>query len=206
MARLRRRSDENRILATERKAIAESTERAWRAAAQQRVQQIADEEEAMRAAAQEKRARRSAKLAAAEARRGAESDAWVASVVQGESRRIPRLYGWLSILVWSVAAAILVALRSATALGLVIVIPFILIAPGAAFVLLLRLRRLALIATVVSLTAVAVGVLVPSILLYSGIWSPRAAFAAVAGATFATAAVGFFREADGLRRPLKTPR
>lgn len=82
------------------------------------------------------------------------------------------------------------------ALAAAVAVPFVLVAPGAALVLLLRLHDPATGVTVVLLTGIAVGVLVPSILLYAGAWSPPAAFGIVAGATFAASILGMVREDD----------
>lgn len=113
-----------------------------------------------------------------------------------------RVYAWAAIVVWAVVASVFVLIGSATSAGAVVAVPFMLFAPGIVVALLFRFHSLALSATIVILTGIATGVLLPSLLLYTGAWSPGAAFAVVAGGTFATAAPRLFVE----RTPTASPR
>jgi hypothetical protein len=116
-----------------------------------------------------------------------------------------RLVAWLGLSAWCLASAVLVFLFSGASITVVVVVPFVLLAPGIAVVLLLRLPGVALGGTLVLLTAVATSVLVPSILLYAGAWSPRTAFAMVAGATLALTGLGAYDDTfRGRRLPRST--
>jgi hypothetical protein len=101
-----------------------------------------------------------------------------------------RLLGWIALVFWCAVSEVAVSVASGTVVTEVVVVPCALLAPGLALALFLRLRGFALNATLVILVGIAVGVIVPSILLYSGAWSPDGAFAIVVGGTVAAAVGG----------------
>jgi hypothetical protein len=101
----------------------------------------------------------------------------------------------VAIVLWCVAATMLVSSGAGPFAGLLVVIPCVLLAPGLVVVLLLRLRGLALNATVVFLVGLALGVLVPAAFLYARVWSPRGAFAVIAGGTILGASAGIISDA-----------
>jgi hypothetical protein len=107
---------------------------------------------------------------------------------------------------WCAVSEVAVSVASGTVLAEIIVIPCALVAPGLALALFLRFRGIALNATIVILVGIAVGVLVPSILLYVGAWSPKGAFAIVAGGTIAAASGGFASELVGPLRSAQESR
>jgi len=89
----------------------------------------------------------------------------------------------------------LVAFGAGPIAGVLVVLPFVFIAPGLVVVLLLRLRGLALTSTVVLLVGLALGVLVPAVFLYTGSWSPNGAFAVIAAGTVLGASAGIILDA-----------
>jgi hypothetical protein len=95
----------------------------------------------------------------------------------GGFRAARTLEGWstaaLALVVWCVVSAVFVIFQAATPVA------------GLVVVLLFRLRDVATAATVVILTGIATGVLIPAILLYAGAWSPRGAFAITAALVLA---------------------
>lgn len=101
----------------------------------------------------------------------------------------------MAIVLWCVAAIMLVSFGAGPVAGLLVAVPCALLAPGLVVVMLLRLRGLALNATVVLLVGLALGVLVPAAFLYAGAWSPRAAFAVIAGGTILGASAGIISDA-----------
>jgi hypothetical protein len=107
----------------------------------------------------------------------------------GGFRAARTLEGWstaaLALVVWCVVSAVFVIFQAATPVAAVVVVPFVLLGPGLVVVLLFRLRDVATAATVVILTGIATGVLIPAILLYAGAWSPRGAFAITAALVLA---------------------
>jgi hypothetical protein len=104
--------------------------------------------------------------------------------------REPRNFGLLGIVAWCAAAVVAVVLYPTTSAAAAIVVSFMLLAPGLALILVLRLGDVALGATIVLLTGIATGVLVPASLLYAHAWSPRAAFAIVVAATLVVVLTG----------------
>jgi competence ComEA-like helix-hairpin-helix protein len=101
----------------------------------------------------------------------------------------------MAIILWCVVSAMLVAFGAGPIAGVLVVLPFVFIAPGLVVVLLLRLRGLALTSTVVVLVGLALGVLVPAVFLYTGTWSPRGAFAVIAAGTVLGASAGVIFDA-----------
>jgi hypothetical protein len=101
-----------------------------------------------------------------------------------------RLAAWASIVLWCVTATLLVSIAQGAVATAAIAVPCVLLAPGLALVLVAHFRGLALTLTVVLLTGLALGVLVPSILLYAGAWSPRAAFVIIVDGTLLAASAG----------------
>jgi hypothetical protein len=110
--------------------------------------------------------------------------------MSGDGRR--RFLGLHSLIVWCLAATLLVWLAPRTVIALLVVVPCVLLGPGIALVLLLRLPGLVLRLTVILLAGIAAGILVPSILLYARAWSPVAAFAIVMAGTILAAGMGIY--------------
>ena len=110
-----------------------------------------------------------------------------------------RLRGWLVVVLWCVVSTALVSFAPGRVVTEVIVVPCVLVAPGIVVVRLLRLHGVALVATVLILVALAVGVLVPAVFLYAGVWSPQGSFATIVTGTIVAACGGILADAGRLR-------
>jgi hypothetical protein len=114
-------------------------------------------------------------------------------------RRLPPR--WAGVNVALAAAATLLAIaESQTPARPALMLAFVLVSPGLALVRLLRLGdRVAELTLVLALSA-ALAVLVPSVLLYADLWSPRAACAALLGIVLAATAVETARSQQAVER------
>lgn len=96
----------------------------------------------------------------------------------------PRLWPLL-IVVWALVTGLLVFAGSDTPLRPVVVLPFLLVCPGLALVRLLRIREPVTELTLGVALSVALAVLVPGAMLYTGAWSPKASLALLIAAALA---------------------
>jgi hypothetical protein len=109
-----------------------------------------------------------------------------------------RLLGWIAVVLWCTTSTLLVAVAPGRLVTELVVIPCVLFAPGTVAVRFLRLRGAALVSTVVLLVALATGVLVPSVFLYAGAWSPVGSFVTITSATILAACGGIVVDAIDL--------
>jgi hypothetical protein len=95
---------------------------------------------------------------------------------------------WLAVAsIWGTAAAVLVALDADAWYRAPITILFVVVVPGLAIVRLIGIPDILVRLMLGLALSLALGVLIPSTLLYLGAWSPLGALAILAGLAFAAA-------------------
>lgn len=102
---------------------------------------------------------------------------------------------------YAVVVAAVVLLETPATYRAPLVLLFVVLGPGAAVVLLLRIAGLLMQLMLTVTVSLALGVLVPSGMLYAGLWWPRAALVALALITGMVSIAAFMLELRRVRSP-----